>query len=138
MISAIRLLLSTEEPDDTPVFESAILLVSVGLLFGALTRFIQTSLKGAIPYTVVVLIIGIILGVLADHLSTLGDAAELVENVNPHFLLFAFIPGLIFESAFNTNFHIVNREFSQALLLAGISLHFLQHCFDSKLCGITS
>ena len=122
----LRLLLSTSSTGqgnvndrELPVFELAILLVSMGLLFGALTRYLQTSTKLPVPYTVIVLVIGIVLGILGDHLDRLGDAAQLVESIDPHFLLAAFIPGLIFESAFNTNFHIVNREFSQALLLAG-------------------
>ena len=122
----LRLLLSSSSDNDggegsraLPIFELAILLVAVGLLFGALTRYFQISSKLPVPYTVIVLVIGIILGILGDHLDRLGDAAQLVQRIDPHFLLAAFIPGLIFESAFNTNFHIVNHEFSQALLLAG-------------------
>ena len=34
-------------------------------------------------------------------------------------ILVLFIPGLIFESAFNTNYHIFVKEREQALMLAG-------------------
>lgn len=44
---------------------------------------------------------------------------RLPRNADPHLLLLVFLPALIFESAFSVNFHIIFREFGQALLLAG-------------------
>eukprot|EP01084_Bolivina_argentea_P291660 501285_1 len=44
--------------------------------------------------------------------------------MGPHVLLGIFIPPLIFESAFGTDFHVIRREFFQALLLAGPGVIF--------------
>ena len=55
----------------------------------------------------------------ASGLRNLGNAFEAVEHIDPHFMLGAFLPALIYESAFDTQFHIIKREFWQALVLAG-------------------
>ena len=104
---------------DLPVFELAILLVAVGLFIGAAIRYIQQYIKTPIPYTVVVLLVGIVLEVLHAHLGRLGEAIQLAQRIDPRLLLGAFIPSLIFESAFNTNFHIVRQQIMHAVLLAG-------------------
>jgi len=39
--------------------------------------------------------------------------------MNPHLLLLLFIPALIFESAFNSDWHIFKVELWQVLLMAG-------------------
>ena len=102
-----------------PVFELSILLVGFGLFIGALTRSIQKSFGIPIPYTVVVLLAGVTLAICHEYLGDLGLAIDAVQNIHPKLLLGVFIPGLIFESAFNTNFHIVMKQFGQAILLAG-------------------
>ena len=43
----------------------------------------------------------------------------LQRSIDPHMVLSLFIPGLIFESAFNTNYHIFLKESQQAAMLAG-------------------
>ena len=40
-------------------------------------------------------------------------------NMDPHLLLMIFIPALIFESAFNSDWHIFKVEFVQTLIMAG-------------------
>ena len=44
--------------------------------------------------------------------------------MDPHLILNIFLPALIFESAFTSNFHIIWREFGQAVLLAGPGVLF--------------
>ena len=39
--------------------------------------------------------------------------------MDPHLLLMIFIPALIFESAFNSDWHIFKVEFGQVLVMAG-------------------
>eukprot|EP01084_Bolivina_argentea_P004719 8945_1 len=51
--------------------------------------------------------------------SILNTAILEIKIMGPHVLLGIFIPPLIFESAFGTDFHVIRREFVQALLLAG-------------------
>ena len=40
-------------------------------------------------------------------------------NMDPHLLLLLFIPALIFESAFNSDWHIFKVEIGQVLIMAG-------------------
>lgn len=40
-------------------------------------------------------------------------------ELSPHLLLFLFIPALIFESAFSTDWHIFKVELGQVTLMAG-------------------
>lgn len=88
-------------------FQHGLLLVSVGLFLGAMTRFVQTKwLKVPIPYTVVLLLIGLLLGALENKLGMLSESVASVKSINPHLLLGAFIPALIFESAFSVNYHV--------------------------------
>ena len=119
-------------------FQLALLVVAFGLFLGSLTRFIQQNfIKVPIPYTVVLLILGLILGVIEERLGKLGPAVHSVKSIDPHLLLGAFIPSLIFESAFSVNYHTISREFVQALLLAGpgvlintsLTAVFVKYCF---------
>ena len=48
------------------------------------------------------------------------DVAEsALSNIDPHLLLFVFLPALIFESAFNSDWHIFRKLFGQVLIMAG-------------------
>lgn len=40
-------------------------------------------------------------------------------HIDPHLFLFIFLPALIFESAFGTEYHKFKRQFGKILLLAG-------------------
>ena len=42
-----------------------------------------------------------------------------LTHIDPHLFLFIFLPALIFESAFGTEFHKFKRQFGKILLLAG-------------------
>ena len=97
-----------EEGHSMSSFQYGLLLVSVGLFLGALTRFIQTKWRkvSALPYTVVLLLIGLLLGAIEDKLGMLSESVASVKSIDPHLLLGAFIPALIFESAFSVNFHV--------------------------------
>ncbi len=67
-----------------------------------------------LPYTSLITILGVILGVIAEGYPDLigGEGGKLEKaihgysNIPPHFLLLIFLPALIFESAFNSDWHI--------------------------------
>ena len=46
-------------------------------------------------------------------------ALQNLTGIDPHLFLFIFLPALIFESAFGTEFHKFKRQFGKILLLAG-------------------
>lgn len=99
-----------------------LLFVIASLFTGALLRH---SLKNiAFPYTVALLIIGLVLGfaersgVFPQHLHVLGHTLQLVVQIDPHLIMFLFLPTLIFESAFSTEVHLFRRAFLQIAIMA--------------------
>ena len=93
------------------------LFVFIVLGIGTILRAFSKWTK--VPYTPLVLAVGILLGALADHFGLLGDSATLASNINPQGFLTIFIPALIFESAFNVEWHVFRREIWGILLIAG-------------------
>ena len=63
-----------------------------------------------LPYTSLITVLGVVLGVLnvnyRDSMGRIGVAVDAYSNIPPHFLLLVFLPALIFESAFNSDWHI--------------------------------
>ncbi|XP_024361415.1 sodium/hydrogen exchanger 8 isoform X2 [Physcomitrium patens] len=99
--------------------EVAILFVGVALFLGMVSRHL---FKGSrIPYTVVLLLLGIGIGGLeygVKNLGVLGDSIRMWSNIDPDLILFLFLPALLFESSFAMDFHQIKRCFFQMLLLA--------------------
>jgi NhaP-type Na+/H+ or K+/H+ antiporter len=104
-----------------------LLLLSLFMIvaLGAIVK--HTFSKIPIPYTVVLMGLGCILGAI----STTGDQSHpgdfqlsttRLSKMDPHLLLFVFLPPLLFESAFNMDVAVFRRVFSQVLLLAGPGL----------------
>lgn len=62
---------------------------------------------------------GLIIGAFHKSLGFFGESVELVNKIDPHTLLMIFIPGLIFESAYNTDGFILGRSKWQILIMAG-------------------
>ena len=52
-------------------------------------------------------------------MGRLGKAIIAYSDFNPHLLLLIFLPALIFESAFNSDWHIFKVELGQILIMAG-------------------
>ncbi|WP_417347441.1 cation:proton antiporter [Ferrimonas sp.] len=100
----------------------ALLFLILSLLVGALVRH---GLKGLpVPYTVVLLLIGLLLGlvqragVFTDSTPMLTQTLALVSDITPQVILYLFLPTLIFESAFSLEVHLFRRMAPQIALLA--------------------
>lgn len=67
-----------------------------------------------LPYTSLITVIGVVLGVCSVKFATswgrIGKAIVAYSNFDPHLLLLVFLPPLIFESAFNSDWHIFKVE----------------------------
>lgn len=76
-----------------------------------------------IPYTVILIVLGLAFGAAttADELSFLHDFTGMAR-MNPHLMLYVFLPTLIFESAFVMDVHTFKRTLGQAVILAGPGL----------------
>ncbi len=76
-----------------------------------------------LPYTVVLLVLGLLFGLAADSdsLKFLREYST-IASIDPHLILFIFLPILIFESAFIMDVHTFKKTILQSLVLAGPGL----------------
>ena len=78
------------------------------LIVGGLMKDLAAYIK--LPYTSIITVLGVILGIVAEAYpnfnTKIAKAITAYSNIPPHFLLLVFLPALIFESAFNSDWHI--------------------------------
>jgi NhaP-type Na+/H+ or K+/H+ antiporter len=81
--------------------------------------------------------VGMALGHFRHYLSAVGDGADIMSKMNPHMILFVFIPILIFESGFNCDWYVFKKEIVNILLLAAPGVLWgallIAFCFKSIL-----
>lgn len=104
-----------------------------GLLLGGIIR--EVKKKTGIPYTPLLFVVGIGLGCAYHYLGVYGESVRAVSNVDPHGILLIFLPVLIFESGFNTEWHLFKKQFVQIIILAvpcvTLSALFLAICLKA-------
>ena len=87
-------------------------LTFTALLVGQLIKHISISTK--IPYTPMVTILGVALGSIPQvRVYTM----QVWDEIDPHFLLLLFLPALIFESAFTSDWYIFRMQIWKILIL---------------------
>ncbi|MDA3892992.1 MAG: cation:proton antiporter [Salinivirgaceae bacterium] len=95
--------------------------VIIALVIGsAIRHFFQ---KSFLPYTVLLLIFGLGLGFISrlgwlHHLHTLDVSLRWAGEIDPHLILFVFLPTLIFEAAFAIDIHTFKKTVGNAMILA--------------------
>ena len=117
---------TTGSVEGEPTQGTVILFLSYSLLVACVYEIIIFKLlknKLPIPFTVAVLILGFIVGIIEHRTKGtlnhfLGGESEL-SSINPHLIYYIFLPLLIFDSAFNCHFYIVEQQLFSAILLAG-------------------
>jgi len=99
-----------------------LLFIILALILGTATRhFLKRS---PIPYTVLLMIFGLILGFITRRAQFSGMMLELAKSIdwaghiNPHVILFVFLPTLIFEASFGMNVHTIKKTAKNSILLA--------------------
>ncbi|MCK4663975.1 MAG: cation:proton antiporter [Bacteroidales bacterium] len=96
--------------------------VIIALIIGAGTRHFLR--KSPIPYTALLLIFGIGLGVATrtglfeGSLSALDESINWAGNIDPHLILYIFLPTLIFEAAFAMDVHTFKKSVTNTIILA--------------------
>ena len=91
-------------------------MAGVALLFlASVSALILKRLR--FPYTVGLVLLGVVLATFGEGIPGIGEPIQSFE-LGPELILFVFIPVLIFESAFNTEVHLLVRNLLPALGLA--------------------
>ncbi|KAG2268297.1 hypothetical protein Bca52824_062852 [Brassica carinata] len=107
------------ESDSRPV--DAVIFAGVSLVLGTACRQLFNGTR--VPYSVVLLVIGIVLGSLEygtnHNLGKIGHGIRIWNDINPDLLLAVFLPALLFESSFSMDVHQIKRCLGQMVLLAG-------------------
>lgn len=95
-----------------------IMFMASTFLIGALTRHLISKIFPTFPYTVALLAIGMLIGFLfRAYESDLQSYVGLL-HIDPHLLMYAFLPVLLFESAFLLDIHAIKKCIGQILILA--------------------
>jgi len=116
---------SSHKSDMSPLF-----FICIALFIGTATR--HNLRKIPVPFTVLLLLIGIGLGILVRsglmNISSKGFIQETFNlfthsitwagSIDPHLILFVFLPTLIFEAAFALDVHAFKKSIGNALILA--------------------
>ena len=104
---------------------SIIVFVVFSLIIGAVLKALMRTSR--MPYTVILLLVGIGIGAInhfaiIDSESSLSVMIHQVGEIDPHLILFLFLPTLIFESAYSMEPHLFFRILPQIALLAIVGL----------------
>lgn len=115
----------SHEPNIAPLF-----FIIFAIFIGAATRhFVK---KSPFPFTVLLLIIGLVLGAINRlgyftdisilntnfSLTAISSSIDFAAHIDPHMLLFIFLPILIFEASYAMDLHTFKRTSTNAILLA--------------------
>ncbi len=109
---------------------SPLFFVIISLIIGAGIRHLFR--KSPLPYTVLLLIVGLGLGAATRlgwfslwnlggtglDVGFLGRAVDWAGHIDPHLILYVFLPTLIFEAAFGMDVHTFRKSFVNASILA--------------------
>ncbi len=101
---------------------SPLFFIIVALIIGAATRHFLR--KSPIPYTVTLLIFGLMIGMAVRmHFfegwgDTFATAVRWAGHIDPHLILYIFLPTLIFEAAFAMDVHTFKKSVANAAILA--------------------
>jgi len=98
-----------------------ILLIMAGLLIGVLVKSLSKFIK--LPYTVALFAIGLLIGIAfnVDFFSgreLLKSGIDLVSTMNPDFILYVFLPILIFDAAYEMDLHVFKKTLINSSILA--------------------
>lgn len=112
--------------EEEEITGTVILFLSFSVLAACICKLILSQIlknKVPVPFTVVVLILGFVFGIIFAHIDDNNNdflnGEELLRGMNPHLLFYIFLPLLIFDSAFNSHFHIIRKQIISGILLAG-------------------
>ena len=107
--------------DETEKEPEVLLFLFFGLVVGVIVYQIISIYEEIIPYTVIVFIIGVIIGAIqsSSSVGTFGSSIESWSRINAELILFIFLPPLLFGEVMGLNWHHVKGGILQSIILAG-------------------
>lgn len=117
-----------------------LLFIVIALVLGTLTRHFLKRMP--IPYTVLLVVVGVLLGIATRFDFFAKSMEEVVRSIawagaiNPHVVLFVFLPTLIFEAAFGMDWHTFRKTAVNATLLAGPGIMIAMGLTAAMLIGV--
>jgi len=115
----------------------AIAFLFMTLVMGAITMHFLTRFAPKVPYTVVLLIEGLLIGLWHQIFNETEDglhhdkvhahglfseSLDLWTHIDPHLLLATFLPALLFADSMSLNWHVWKRCLGKCLLLATVGV----------------
>eukprot|EP01051_Picozoa_sp_SAG22_P009775 SAG22_NODE_839_length_6905_cov_2.344696_1_plen_299_part_10 len=100
------------------------LFIVCSLFLGTVFSIILLKLPPAYPkppFSVLMFVLGMVLGCLADYGllgCALSDSVNAWKHQDPHSIIYALLPPLLFESAFNVNYHVFTKVLKSSMLFA--------------------
>jgi len=94
------------------------------LAWGAFIQQMLSAYCPSLPYTVVMLLFGVLWGSIYGHGffdwgPIITRSFDAWVNIDSHLMLYMFLPVLLFGDSMGLNWHLVKKCFKQCLLLAG-------------------
>lgn len=71
-----------------------------------------------IPFTPTLFIVSILMGKFSDELGIVGDSITATSGIDPRGILLIFLPPLIFQSSFNSDWYVFRKQAVQIFILA--------------------
>ncbi len=104
---------------------SPLFFITVSLFIGVAARNLLR--KSPLPFTVALLIIGSLMAIpirmeFLDSEVFFAKAVNWAGHIDPHLILYVFLPTLIFEAAFALDVHTFRKSFTNATILAAPGL----------------
>ncbi len=101
--------------------EVIICFLFVATAIGAVVGYLLSRFAPALPFTLVMFIIGIFLALWKQSYNfyVLGQSIDQWINISPNLILFIFLPALLFGEAMQLKLHHVRSTFKPAAILAG-------------------
>jgi len=95
----------------------ALLFLFFGLTIAVIVKKLR-SMYSFIPYTPTLFLISVGLGYFSKNMGILGESLATMAKINPRGILLIFLPPLIFESGFNSDWYIFRKQSTQIFILA--------------------
>jgi CPA1 family monovalent cation:H+ antiporter len=94
-----------------------LLFLFFGLTIAVIIKQLQKTWS-FIPYTPTLFMVSVALGYYSHHLGAIGDSIAVISKMDPRGILIIFLPPLIFEGAFNSDWYIFRKQSVQIFILA--------------------